>query len=410
MGDWKKHKGAGKWAFEKSSVKPRYNVGSDIKTSEEPVWDMYDFTGEPVTPGHDPCGYWHDHPEFSLPFEFVETVTGIKGWSVAWGDIETSQGMGRFIKTQQYSYNVQYSDDGGFTWKTGLTFSGSVNTNCLTFFCNGFFFVSVNPDFYYSKDGITWTFFDVSTLYSGTYTAAIVNSVSYNPRIGLFVFGSAIGSSTSSWGAYFYASEDLESFFHLGFNARLSSYAVYYGNGYINNRSFLGAYNYNNLRYSSGLSTLSNDWVGITSPGSTTQKIFMAESSSVLVWSNWYTENGSTWSLCYNKDSKTYSGAGSRVDYNSISKFISYKTLTLNGVSRKCIISSLDGKIWEAPFYYTESLQLDGIAIGSHGYVAVGYYGSIVGLKRDIPIVYYHKFDGNKRKWKKYKDQVPWKL
>jgi hypothetical protein len=71
MADWKTYKGQVPWVptgnsfsdknapfeIEPSPDKLRYNEGNRIATYEDYRWTT-GFTGEPVTPGHDPCGYW----------------------------------------------------------------------------------------------------------------------------------------------------------------------------------------------------------------------------------------------------------------------------------------------------------------------------------------------------------------
>jgi len=56
--DWKTYKGQTPFDFIPSRISDRYNIGDDIKTSFQPVWDLDDPTGIPITPGHNPCGYW----------------------------------------------------------------------------------------------------------------------------------------------------------------------------------------------------------------------------------------------------------------------------------------------------------------------------------------------------------------
>jgi len=50
--------GPGNFDFVPSRISDSYNEGDDIKTSFQPVWDLDENTGIPITPGHNPCGYW----------------------------------------------------------------------------------------------------------------------------------------------------------------------------------------------------------------------------------------------------------------------------------------------------------------------------------------------------------------
>lgn len=63
--DWKDDKNLGSWDFTKQPNKLYYNQGNRISSSEDPVFTM-NFTGKPITPIHDPCGYWYDSP-ISIP-------------------------------------------------------------------------------------------------------------------------------------------------------------------------------------------------------------------------------------------------------------------------------------------------------------------------------------------------------
>ena len=80
---WKDDKNLGPWSFEagedwkvkdlsllgfvKQLNKLRYNQGDQISSAKDLTFST-DFTGVPVTPIHDPCGYWHSTPKSRLGF------------------------------------------------------------------------------------------------------------------------------------------------------------------------------------------------------------------------------------------------------------------------------------------------------------------------------------------------------
>ena len=57
MNSWKDDKDQGPWEFSKSGADNRYNEGNLVATSANAVWSL-ERTGIPVTPDHNPCGYW----------------------------------------------------------------------------------------------------------------------------------------------------------------------------------------------------------------------------------------------------------------------------------------------------------------------------------------------------------------
>lgn len=90
MGDWLDDKGAGPWNFAEIANKTEYNEGDLIATEDDPVWDVDDDSGVPITPEHDPCGYWFnnhvlrdpDNPPSPAPLGGKLYATGMTlGWS-----------------------------------------------------------------------------------------------------------------------------------------------------------------------------------------------------------------------------------------------------------------------------------------------------------------------------------------
>jgi len=55
---WKNDKNLGPWAFTPKENKPSYNEGDHIATYASPVWSMEEGSDVPITPTHNPCGYW----------------------------------------------------------------------------------------------------------------------------------------------------------------------------------------------------------------------------------------------------------------------------------------------------------------------------------------------------------------
>jgi len=55
------NKGQGVWGFEKSPQKIFYNEGDSISSRKNTQWQIREFSGEPVTDGHKPCGYWNSY-------------------------------------------------------------------------------------------------------------------------------------------------------------------------------------------------------------------------------------------------------------------------------------------------------------------------------------------------------------
>jgi len=75
MSNWLANKGAGPWAFTEQPEKPCYNEGDRIRcrpSQDSPVWSMDDNGDTPITPEHDPCGYWYKGLTPSIP-----VVTGL---------------------------------------------------------------------------------------------------------------------------------------------------------------------------------------------------------------------------------------------------------------------------------------------------------------------------------------------
>lgn len=56
----------GIWGFTKQPDKLCYNEGDEIECSDSPVFDI-DFTKNPITSIHKPCGYWHSTPTNFIP-------------------------------------------------------------------------------------------------------------------------------------------------------------------------------------------------------------------------------------------------------------------------------------------------------------------------------------------------------
>ena len=55
------NKGQGVWGFEKSPQKIFCNEGDSISSRKNTQWQIREFSGEPVTDGHKPCGYWNSY-------------------------------------------------------------------------------------------------------------------------------------------------------------------------------------------------------------------------------------------------------------------------------------------------------------------------------------------------------------
>ena len=59
MADWKDYKGQYPWGINPVTGKTTYNEGSKLATVNNPVWNFPAQGSLPITPGHNPCGYWH---------------------------------------------------------------------------------------------------------------------------------------------------------------------------------------------------------------------------------------------------------------------------------------------------------------------------------------------------------------
>ena len=55
---WKDDKNLGPWGFNLQAQKPSYNEGDHMATYASPVWSMAQGSDMPITPTHEPCGYW----------------------------------------------------------------------------------------------------------------------------------------------------------------------------------------------------------------------------------------------------------------------------------------------------------------------------------------------------------------
>lgn len=56
---WKDDRNLGPWPFTKKESKPAYNEGDHLATYASPVWSMEEGSNVPITPTHNPCGYWN---------------------------------------------------------------------------------------------------------------------------------------------------------------------------------------------------------------------------------------------------------------------------------------------------------------------------------------------------------------
>jgi len=63
---FKSYKGYGPFAFTPQEDKLRYNEGNLISTHDDPTFSL-DRTGIPITPRHEPCGYWYKDPSSGIP-------------------------------------------------------------------------------------------------------------------------------------------------------------------------------------------------------------------------------------------------------------------------------------------------------------------------------------------------------
>jgi len=88
MVSWKDDKNLGPWKFTKQPNKPSYNEGDHIATYANPVWSMEEGSNVPITPTHNPCGYWtKDYvppPLFSPPKE---------GYLIGWYKVNEGSGL-----------------------------------------------------------------------------------------------------------------------------------------------------------------------------------------------------------------------------------------------------------------------------------------------------------------------------
>lgn len=121
---WKNDKGLGSWAFTKQPNKPSYNEGDHIATYANPVWSMEEGSNVPITPTHQPCGYWtKDYvpsppPVPNLIFQVETQTSGAGDISIivkkSYNDLSelSSLSMGSVLWTGVYkSPDIKYGND-----------------------------------------------------------------------------------------------------------------------------------------------------------------------------------------------------------------------------------------------------------------------------------------------------------
>ena len=145
MVDWKSYKGQGAWAFEKTKSsnfkqgtpfefiksvdKLYYNEGNRIASFDDPVWAT-DFTGESVSDGHQPCGYWYKDPDtpWSPPQLYTLWSTGDN----AFLQLGHGSGAGRNVFEEIAGlYAADMNSQGNFSWslnKNGYVYAWGVNS------------------------------------------------------------------------------------------------------------------------------------------------------------------------------------------------------------------------------------------------------------------------------------------
>lgn len=415
MVDWTTYKDRGAWTFEKSPSKPRYNVGSSIATSEDPTWDTYDFTGEPVSDGHDPCGYWPDGtyvppepPE--PPPEWVQYIPGglITGQFVVWGPVNDTLSEGRFVKS--HGNTISYSDDGGLTWTDSLTTNYTdiyFDTTRITY-QNELFFAYWTDELHYSSDAINWTTINLST-YTGLGTYRVLGIVFHSYASKFVVFFKSTTSSSILRIAYVttFPNIELKSFnaggYYTYWNPRLYSFQNYV---------------YSCTYRSDDLDSFSSDWAYFQFDSSVydiDNKGESANNGTVLVCGTGYTTDIRHWTVNNPMTVVTHATSSVMYSYNTTNGFIGlWRGVATPSTNFDLYVFLSDNGIDWTAFYEEVDTQWSDVAMGSAGFVILKNPGAII-FKREAgqSIVESENrvtMDSIIQRWRSYQGQTPWTL
>ena len=95
--DWKTYKNPGPFKIDKTLAGTRYNTGDAIVDVNHPVWDLKDKSGIPITPTHDPCGYWNN------VLDLIDPFTGVTSRPYPIEVFEATESLGATLISMRYT-------------------------------------------------------------------------------------------------------------------------------------------------------------------------------------------------------------------------------------------------------------------------------------------------------------------
>lgn len=365
MGDWKTYKGQGAWTFEKSAPKPRYNEGNRIATFADPVWTT-DFTGIPITDGHDPCGYWHREPTLYEPPTFTPTAygSGLGGYDVLWLENYGNSDYGRFLIGNIWGSSIKYSDDGGYNWTT-ITDVGGLGNSSLAGVWK-FLHYTDTLIFAYGAYGIAKTLDGGETWLPVIANADLVRaplSLSYNPLYGKFIMG-------CNFGYVYESSDNCETWIQ---NSRLYLY------GQNNYSLFWSPYTYvftskNSFFRSSDLTTWEDSSTISNYPDTYAKGHQAIVHNGVLYYGVCKSSDGEVWTRYTNTPCKWF-------DYNASLDCMIASGPSVLPEQYYGVYTSTDGDVWVQVDIPYSGLVKYGVGISDARYLNVGQSGyGVIGI------------------------------
>lgn len=322
-----------------------YNEGNVITESGNSVWTPSD-GAPPITPIHEPCGYWYNK-ERKLPRNIFYPSTGIDASLIAWMPIEGLP-YGRYVVASWINPKVFASDDGGVTWYSIISpVTGSIYVLQTIYFNDGTVMMigKSGLTILRSFNGVDWE------LCNSLPPTRNPDSFSHHPPTDSIVCASTGGNNICisydkgmSWllGGYIYP------------------YSGYKANVYYKGCTYIISYNYTQI-YRASYPTL-DPWQSLTGPLSPWdyvhfQRFEAATNDEVITYSNCYFD-GLKW---------TYHGIPiSMVDYN---KQLNLFAASIEPYSDPICVS-IDGISW-LPIH--TRYPISDVAVGNDRIVGVGY-------------------------------------
>jgi len=357
MTDWKTAQGP--WSFTPQVNKLWYNEGSHISSFEDPTFNADDPIGIPITPRHDPCGYWYKDPSFITPPTFTTEIVAHGGLSIMWTPDLGSDEFGRWVTGDTGSSSVSsiyYSDDGGYNW-VYIQNPGGLYQHFFTLLQVGSYYYGITIlGIVRSTDCINWI---KVCDYIADWDSHYAKSFSYNQLLGKFVVALSSG--------YIYTSNDLcETWVY---SDRVGIYTNRFGNVYYQGKTYLFA-SYSGL-YSHDLANWINLDLSSYTSAVSAQNAFVG--GPVLLYSDLYTRDAITWT--------SHGKNLTRFGYNAtLGAFVAVSN---DGYPNRVYISQYGDGWIEEELAYSGKIKY-GCAMSTDRYIVVGQYPyCLIGIKDD---------------------------